>query len=123
MKTNTDITLYRYNAVTTGFDRIHIKAAFWQECKAANVLESGMQTADSTVVYIPIMFKDDAPSNCAKDMLVKGDCAFVFDNSNAKSISDSLKQFKAERSFVTVSSIDTKDYGTANLQHIKISAR
>lgn len=121
MIANTDCTVYRYDAITGGFDRHYISDVMWQESKASNVLKSGLQSADSTTVYIPPEHAKKAPQTASKDMLIKGNCGFVFDNTSPQSISKSLMDFRKRHSFVTVMVIDCKDYGS--LQHIKISAR
>lgn len=91
------------------------------ECRASNVLKSGMQNADSVTVHIPSQYADDAPQTAARDMLVKGNCLFEFDNSNAQSISESMKAFRSQHRFVTTSSVD--DYLYGGLPHIEVSAR
>lgn len=121
MQTNTDCTVYRYNSDTQGFDRIYIPAVMWQESKAANILKSGLQSADSTIIYMDKAYAEKAPKTPAKDMLVKGNCLFCFDNTSPQKISESMRAFTKAHSFVTASSIDEKLYG--NLQHIKVSAR
>lgn len=122
MQTNTDCTIYKYDGTTGGYNRVYIPTVFWRECKAANVLKSGLQGADSVIIYIPIISSGSAPQTAAKDMCVKGNCGFVFDNTSQQTISDGMKAFRQHK-FVTVSSIDVKRYGIANLQHIKISAK
>lgn len=123
MITNTSCTVYRYNSDTQGYDRLYIPCVMWQDSKAANVIKSGLTTVDSTSVYIPMQYADSAPKTAAKDMLVKGDCSFEWDNSTFQTISQSRKQFDKACSHVTVSSIDVKDYSLSNLNHIKISAK
>lgn len=136
-------TLYRDNG-SGGFYRYIISECHWQEDRAANVLKSGLQTADSVSVYIPkratasnfvpdgevfpavVLFPtaDISPKNPSKDMLVKGTVSFEFDNSSPAAVSASMKLFRAQfPQFVTVSSIDRKLYGPERLQHIKISAK
>lgn len=123
MKTNTACTSYQYDHVTGGYDRFVIPKVMWQESKSANVLKSGLQTADSTVIYIPAEFSDLAPKTAAKDMLVKGIIDFEFKNISPQSISESMKEFREAYKFVTVTSIDNKLYGSPSLQHIKVSAK
>ena len=119
--TNSDCTVYRHNALTQGFDRLYIPRAVWMECRAANVLKSGMQSADSAVIHIAEKYADGAPRTVGKDMLVRGNCPFEFDNSNAQSISDSMREFRTLYRFVTATSIDNYLYG--GLPHVEVSAR
>ncbi len=133
-------TIYRVNN-TGGFDRYYLARCHWQENKAKNVLKSGMQNADSITVYVPLNCvkitpnelllpgrllypnSETLPANAAKDILVKGKCTFIFDNSNQQSISESLGTLQKNHECHTVMSIDNKPYGSMRLQHIKISAR
>ncbi|MCM1364956.1 MAG: hypothetical protein NC122_07050 [Faecalibacterium sp.] len=119
MLKNADCTLYRYNKVTQGYDRFFIPGVYWRENKAGNVLKSGLQSADSTTVYI---YSDRAlPENLTKDMLVKGDCCFQFDNTSPQTVSESMKEFCRLHRFVTVTSIDDCFFGS--LPHFEISAK
>ena len=113
----------------------------WQELKASNVLKSGNVNADGITVYIPASSSvlapngflypsnelftnmDILPQNAAKDIIVKGACKFVFDNTSDKAASESLKKLRETSDIHTVMSIDRLLYGLPELQHIKISAR
>lgn len=139
MLTDTNCTLFKYNGV--GFDRYYIAECHWQECKASNVLKSGLQNADSIIVYIPadalVMTPDErtvpskdlfpnlnkSPQNASKDIIIKGECNFIFDNSTDRTASESLKKLREDYDIHTVMSIDVLLYGSTDLQHIKISAR
>ena len=139
MFTDTMLTLYRFN--DKGFDRFIIPHCHWQECKASNVLKSGMQNADGIIVYIPASVMvlapneflypsnnifpnmDILPKNTAKDIIIKGECEFIFDNTSERAVSESLKTLRETYDIHTVMSIDSLLYGPTNLQHIKISAR
>lgn len=139
MFADTMLTLYRFNG--KGFDRYVIPQCHWQECKAANVLKSGMQNADGIVIYIPsnalvlapnnFLFPSDrlflnadiSPLCPSQDIIVKGECNFIFDNSSDRSVSESLKALRDKYEFHTVMSIDRLLYGSADMQHIKVSAR
>ena len=133
MFTDTMLTLYRFNG--KGFDRLIIPYCHWQECKAANVLKSGMQNADGIAIYIPsnalvlapndFLFPsaDISPLCPSQDIIVKGECNFIFDNSSDRSVSESLKSLRDKYEIHTVMSIDRLLYGPADLQHIKVSAR
>ncbi len=121
MLTNSDCTVYRYNKLTQGFDRLYIPAVMWQESKASNVAKSGMQSSGVVSVFIDSAYARSAPQTTAKDMLVKGNCPFEFDNRDEQSISNSMKAFRAEYSFVTVASI--ADYLFGSLPHVEITAK
>lgn len=139
MLTESSCTLYKFNGI--GFDRYYIKECHWQECKASNVLKSGNQNADSIVVYIPAnslvltpdktallsrkLFSrfDKSLQSPSKDIIIKGECDFIFDNSTERMASENLKKLHEKYDIHTVMSIDSLLYGSPNLQHIKISAR
>lgn len=139
MLTTDSCTLYLRRG--NGFDRFFVPACHWQERQASNVIKSGMQSADSVVVYIPksamVLFPDGnlypsdnlfpnadiSPKSPAQDMIVKGKCLFTFDNSSPESASESLKAFRAAYDFHTVMSVDRLLYGSEEMQHFKLSAR
>lgn len=119
MLKNADCTLYLFYKKTGGFTRHIINGVYWRENKAGNVLKSGLQTADSTTIYL---YSDEIkPLTVSKDMLVKGFCDFEFDNTSPQTISESMKSFRNTYNFVTVMSIDNYMFG--GLPHIEISAK
>lgn len=117
--TNADCTLYRYNAETEGYDRFFIPSVYWHESKGGNTLKSGLQSVHSTTVYV--YDKDTLPQTPTKDLLVKGNCSFTFDNSSPKSISESFAKFRKQHKFVTVMSVDDCFFG--GLPHCEITAK
>lgn len=139
MRTDTSCTLYRKQ--NGGYIRIRVLECHWQERKAANVLKSGQQNADSITVYIPasamILFPgnaivpatdlfpmiDTTHQKAAEDIIVKGECLYEFDNTSEKTVSDSLKELRNSYEFHTIMSVDRLFYGPLPLQHVKISAR
>lgn len=119
MLKNADCTLYLYDKTAQGFTRHFISGVYWRENKAGNILRSGLQTADSTTVYL---YSDDVkPLTVSKDMLVKGLCYFEFDNTSQQTVSESMKNFRSTYDFVTVMSVDNYMFG--GLPHIEISAK
>lgn len=140
IKPESNCTVFKSNK-KGGFDRYFVPQCHWQENKARNVLKSGMQNADSVTVYIPlgktVILPDETtlpsdkllpntetvPNSAAKDIIIKGKCKFVFDNTNQQSVSESLRELQKNYDCHTVMSIDRKSYGRKGLQHIKISAR
>ena len=113
-----------------GFERYDIPLCHWQENKAANVLKSGLTSADGVTVYIFAQDIDDelkalltARKFAAQDLIVSGECHFTFDNSTPQSASESLRAFNASFDGHTVMSADKLLYGSPQLQHFKFSAR
>ena len=117
MLINSDCTLYRFNKATSKYDRVYIKKVYWRQNKAGNVLKSGLQTAASTTVYF---YDENVPKTPTKDMLVKGNCPFVFTSTTESALSDEMKQFRANYDFVVVKSVDNMMYG--GLPHYEVSA-
>lgn len=119
MMVNADCTLYRYNKKTEGYDRLFIPSVYWHEYKGGNTLKSGLQTVHSTTVFI--YDSSILPETPTKDLLVKGDCPFIFDNTSEKSISESFSKFRKKYKFATVMSIDDCNFGS--LPHYEITAK
>ena len=60
MLTTDSCTLYLRRG--NGFDRFFVPACHWQERQASNVIKSGMQSADSVVVYNIARYDEDTDS-------------------------------------------------------------
>lgn len=136
---DTKCTVYLFNGV--GYDRFVVPHCHYQEDKANSVVKSGLQNTDSVTVYIPLDCLVTTPDNIllpaldlfpgrlnlpqkpTKDMVVKGESDFIFDNTDQKSVSDSMKEFSKTVDYHTIMSVDVKDYGSRHLQHIKISGK
>ena len=115
--TNADCTLYKYK--DGKYTRYFIPGVYWHESKAANVMKSGIQSADSiTVFFFSNKVIPEAP---AKDMLVKGCCFFNFTATTEKELSEQMKEFRKKHKFVVVTSVDPMMYGS--LPHVEISAK
>lgn len=115
---NSSCTVYR--AIEKGFERSFIPECFWQESRGASLAKGGVLEDGGVFVYIPEKYAALAPKTPQKDMLVKGDCPFEFDNSSDKTVSDSMRTLRVY-SPATVKSIDDKLYGAA-LRHVKVTA-
>ena len=115
---NSACTVYR--AAEHGFERTFIPECFWQESRGAAIAKGGIIADAGIIVYIPEKYAELAPRTVQKDMLVKGECSFKFDNSSEKTISDGSRTLRGYKP-VTVKSVDSKLYGSA-LRHIKVAA-
>ena len=125
---NEGCTLFLKNG--NGFDSVYIPRCHWQESKASNVIKSGLQNADGIIVYIFVEGLDDelksvleSRRNAAQDIIVKGECNFMFDNSTPQAAAQSLKTLNADFDVHTVMNIDKLLYGSPDLQHFKLSVR
>jgi len=112
VKTNTAATLYSRSIVNGAevWTRTPITAVFWENRKAANVIQSGLLAADSAAVYIP----DASVSVKVGDVLVKGAVT------KAIGPAYTMTNLKADYTTITVRSVDLMDYGSAHLQHVQV---
>ncbi len=123
MLTNTSATLYKFNG--TGFDRFFISAVFWYDSNQARVTKSGLNSAAQASIFIPLksITSDNTPKTPSKDMFVKGNCEFEFDNTSQKTVSERMKEFRGKYEFVTISDIEEKLYGSKHMRHVLVLCR
>lgn len=126
----TDSCCTLYLKAGEGFDRFFVSSCHWQERKAANVLKSGMNDADGVVVYLFEQELDELLVNtlkarkcAAQDLIIGGECSFMFDNSSPQKVSESMRALNAAYDVHTVMSIDRMLSGRRALRHFKLSAR
>ena len=125
MLTNTDCTLYHFNKAAQGYDRYYISAVMWQESRTQKIGKQGVIVSDDVNIYVPKEIATFPRCELAKDMLVKGNIDFAFDNTSPKTVSDSLKVFNSlYPDKVTVHTYEDKNYSVGSqLDHIKLIAR
>ena len=125
MLTNTDCTLYHFNKLTQGYDRYYLSAVMWQESRTQKIGKQGVIVSDDVNIYVPRENALFPKCELAKDMLVKGNIDFAFDNTSPKTVSDSLKVFNSlYPDKVTVHTYEDKNYSVGSqLDHIKLIAR
>lgn len=82
---------------------------FWDNCKGANVKKSGMETADSVVVFIPLA---NMIAIKVGDYIVKG---LVEDE--VTKITDLEKKYQDVH---VVTKVDKKDFGSASMRHWEV---
>lgn len=132
MYTNADITIYnKYLDKATRLDkykRTIILNVFWDERKAYNRLQSGIQDADSVLVLIPFKslatgrflppneFKgaDDTFTLRVGDKVVRG--AVDYETTTGSDLDKNYEAF-------TVTSVDKKDFGSYNMQHFEVGGK
>ena len=104
MTTNADMTVYHRSVDPETrqdiYARYLVYGVLWEERKAANVIESGLEDADAVTVYVPI----DAMEGVLID---RGDMA----------------RLQREYSCALVTSVDRKDFGSPALQHYEIGGK
>ena len=138
MRTNTAATLYNvyYNIATKAnlYKRTVLPAVEWENRKASNVLRTGGNiAADIASIFIPITPSVDylAPKAWLAlvdksgnftlqegDILVKGEVA---DELSAAFLPTALKAKYDD--VLTISSVDTFDFGSASLHHWKVGVK
>lgn len=124
MYTNTDITLYSCSK-DGKYTRSVIRKVFWDDVKQSNVIKSGITTADSVKIFIPInSMPNGLKFTTGKDLIVKGIIEFEFDNTSSQTISISNTTLRnSHDKVVTVSVVDDKTYGSKAVQHYQISCK
>lgn len=115
MQTNTAMTLYSrgISGRVESWTRSYIDAVHWENRKAANVLKSGLLEADAVSVWIP----GTSVNIKSGDVIVKGKIDKLVTGAYT------MSKLKAEYpTAVTVRSVDTYDFGSPAMQHIRIGA-
>ena len=136
MRTNADITIYnRYFDKATRLDKYQraiLYGVFWDERKAVNRLQSGLEDADKVTIIIPFTVITDKkyapPKEFEKledktgyftlqegDRVVKGAIDFEITGK----VSDLDKEYEA----FTIISVDTKDFGSLHMRHWEVGAK
>ena len=125
MLTNTDCTLYHFNKLTQGYDRYYLSAVMWQESRTEKIGKQGVIVSDDVNIYVPKEIATFPKCELTRDMLVKGNIDFIFDNTSQKTVSESLKEFNhTYPESVTVLTYEDKNYSVGSqLDHIKLTAR
>lgn len=135
MRTNTSLTVYNRVIMDreTRYQRTVIKKVFFQEKQASNRLVSGFQEADKVITLIPMKhqstrkYKPFKEFNNLKDkenyftlqnedIIVKGDIDYEIKG-------DSLKEIEKLYPIFRITSVDTYDFGSRHMQHIKVGAK
>lgn len=127
MYTNANITLYNkyYDAVARldKWKRTQLLGVFWDSCKGANVKKSGMETADSVIVFIPLNINGYVGPKQYTGAegtwtLNQGDkiCKGLIDQDFTK-ISDLEKAYS---DVYDITKVDKKDFGSANMRHWEV---
>ncbi len=136
MRTNADITIYnRYFDKATRLDKYQrtiLYGVFWDERKAVNRLQSGLEGADKVTIIIPFTVATDKkyapPKEFEKledkagyftlqegDRVIKGAIDFEITGK----VSDLDKEYEA----FTIISVDTKDFGSFHMRHWEVGAK
>lgn len=133
MYTNADVTIYnKFLNPETRLDeykRTVIKGVFFDEKEGSNRLQSGLESADSVLMLIPFdsliddefispkEFKGEAGTFTlrAEDKIVKGEIDYE--------IVGSTREFEEKYKTFTLTSVDTKDFGSQHMRHYEVGAK
>jgi hypothetical protein len=120
-KRTTNVTIYHFEDnkyIRSVYDR-----CFWEDDQAASIIKTGLSSADSLYVSIPMSEAPDLVISKGKDLIVHGDIAFEIDNTSQATQSTSLKALKAENDVFTISSFSKKDHGSTRMRHWELSGK
>lgn len=114
MYTNADISLF---SVGDGYAKTTIYGVFWSEQSRRAVSERGIAKIKETVLYIPKAHLPSELSIALGDIVVRGTAAAPPPEASEESLA---VWHKALSGTFTVSGITVCDYGSENMQHIKV---
>lgn len=136
MYTNSNITIYNsyFDKVTRTdkYQRTILYGVFWDCKKTVNRIQSGLENADEVFIAIPFAVTSNrqyiAPKEFERlddksnhftlkeeDRIVQGEIDFEITGK----VSDLDKQYEA----FTITSVDTKDFGSPHMRHWEVGAR
>lgn len=93
-----------------------IYGVHWENCKAANVIQSGMRDADAVRIYIPF---PHAPrlQIAPGDVVVRGICVRQIDATYT------IAQLQRDHMSAVVTSVELRDYGSQDMQHYEVGGQ
>lgn len=136
MRTNADITIYnKFFDKTSRMDKYQrtiLKGVFFDNKKAVNRIQSGMENADEAMIVIPFSVTSNRSykklmefqnltdkSNYFTlqegDRVVKGAINFE--------ITGKLSELDKNYDAYTITSVDTKDFGSIRMRHWEVGAK
>jgi hypothetical protein len=117
VQTNTNLTLYS-RSISGGLEswtRSVIRDVQWENTKAANLIASGLQSANAVDVYIPTHNRTTTITIKPGDVIVEG---IVTDEIDTEYTISNLKADNAD--VVVVKTVDRYDFGSSPLRHIRV---
>jgi len=115
MQSNSDLTLYQRSlaAGAESWTRVQVLAVQWEDSDGARVLPNGTIRDDKATIFIPdltVIIREG-------DVVVRG---LVTDTISAGFTMSDLK--RKYRDTLTVKRVTRRDFGSAAMQHLEISA-
>lgn len=137
MITNADMTLYNQIPGPDGptWQRTQIKGVFWEDGKKVNVGETGLVSADLTVVFIPFSntagYLKPVEFRRAKDrtehftldngdIVVRGLTDFELTSEKGANEKALRQQYD---DVMTIVSVEKNDFGSPEMQHWEVTAK
>ena len=111
------ITLYHFE--NGKFIRSLIENCFYYDSNATNFNKTGLVSNDTFKVVINT--SENIKIAEGKDIIVKGECEFEFNNESEKTQSESLKEFKTKHEYYTVNTASRNLFG--GLSNIELSCK
>lgn len=126
MYTNSDVTLYLFSKAGkhVQYTRKTIEGVYWEDVQQSTFLKTGQRDTASVLLIIP--YESLGEPICftkGKDLVVKGCVMEEIDSSSQEALSKSLEALKANYSYVTVSTVDERLYGSESVWHYELSCK
>lgn len=126
MFTNADVTLYLYSkeGKAEKYTRVPVEDVYWEDVKQSTFLKTGQKDAYSVLLVIPMeSLEKPLQFTQGRDLVVKGIVCDEVDSSSQEALSKSLAALKAAHSFLTVTLVDERLYGSESVQHYQLSCK
>lgn len=120
-KRTTKVTIYHLGA--NGYERNVYDGCFWEDDQAAKIAKTGLSSADSLYVSIPLNNAPNLEINKGKDYIIQGEIDVEFDNTSQAVQSASLKALKASHEVFTITTVSKKNHGSPRMHHWEIGGK
>lgn len=118
----TNNSLVIFHKVDNGYERYDVEHVFVNESENTAIIKSGNILKKGSYSLIPKEFYPDGLEiKKNTDLVVVGTCDLAIDNTDDKSIIDSIKALKAAHTVYTVTGYAPKLYGSENMQHYELT--
>lgn len=116
MYTNSKCTLF---LKSLNYGKVTIDC-FITHKKTASYSKNGLSYPESAFI---MAMANDYTFNEGYDYVVEGQCNGVIDNTDQKTLSESMKVLKANYIVHTIMCADKKEYGSPSMRHTEISCK
>ncbi len=120
MFTNNSLVIFHDEG--NGYKRYDVERAFVNESESTAIVKSGNILKKGSYSLIPKeFFPKGLEIKKNTDLIVVGPCDLTIDNTNDKSISDSIKALKTSYTVYTVIGFTPKLYGSPHMHHYELT--